>query len=279
MKFIHLIRDFWFSVITVFWGDKDSLVLCSPWSGPLSKLKYKLNLRSGNEAGYYYGNYDQNIFFILKDFIRNDWVVWEYGCFVGYYSVFFSTKVGSTRFVALEGNCENYKRVCANVELNGNLAKYVVNAVVSDLDGFVDFEIDPNTNSRLVRDFVYVGEDSSRFKDPKNIVKTKSFTPDGMLTDFPKPDFIKIDIEGAEFVVLDSMHKIATEIRPFILLELHNPLCDKKASTFCVKYNYMPFLFGKKRLEKIEISDICETILLIPVEKKHELARISQRVQ
>jgi len=275
MKVIHLFRDFWFAVITALFGDKNGLVQCSPWTGPLCKLKYKLNLKSRNEAGYYYGSYDSEIIGVLKKIIKSDWNVWEFGCFIGYYSVFFSTKVGSDRFVALEGNPENHKRVCDNIEINGNCAKYVLNAAVSDLDGFVDFEIDPNTNSRLVRDFVYVGGDFSMYKAPKNTLKVKSFTPDGMLSDFPAPNFIKIDIEGAEFVVLDSMHKVASEIRPCICLECHNPLCDKKGAEFCSKYNYVPFLFEKQGLKKIAVSDVCGTVLLIPVEKIQEIAGTS----
>ena len=267
MKMVHFARDLWFSLVTAIFGDRKGLVQCSPWGGPLQKLKYKLNLKSGNETGYYYGNYDRDIISFLKDFVQSDWNVWEFGCFIGYYSAFFSTKVGSDRFVALEGNSENHSRVCDNIELNGNFPRYVINAAVSDVDGFVDFEIDPNTNSRLVRDFVYVGEDSSKYKPPKNTVKVKSFTPDSMLSVFPAPNFIKIDIEGAEFVVLDSMHKIATEVRPFICLECHNPLCDKKSSDFCNKYNYVPFLFEKKGLKRIEIANVCGTVLLMPAEK------------
>jgi hypothetical protein len=39
----------------------------------------------------------------------------------------------------------------------------------------------------------------------------------------PVPDFLKIDVEGAEALVLQGATRLLAEVRPMMIIELHNP--------------------------------------------------------
>jgi Methyltransferase FkbM domain len=54
----------------------------------------------------------------------------------------------------------------------------------------------------------------------------------------PKPDLVKLDIEGAELLALPHAEKLTSEVRPLIILELHNPECDAAAWEFAGRANY-----------------------------------------
>lgn len=56
---------------------------------------------------------------------------------------------------------------------------------------------------------------------------------------FDSVDFIKIDVEGYEWKVLEGGHKIIEKHRPVIALESFNTTKNKlKLKEFCIKYNY-----------------------------------------
>jgi hypothetical protein len=81
----------------------------------------------------------------------------------------------------------------------------------------------------------------------------------------PRPDLIKLDIDGAELWALDYAELLATQVRPLFLVELHNPECDSAAWRFASRWNYKI-----ERFETGEAVDTAEsvhgTILLTPRE-------------
>jgi len=57
---------------------------------------------------------------------------------------------------------------------------------------------------------------------------------DGLVADgLPAPDVVKIDVEGAELEVLDGMERTLRELRPALVIELHEtnvPVADRLES-------------------------------------------------
>src|SRR5690606_38820328 len=52
------------------------------------------------------------------------------------------------------------------------------------------------------------------------------------------PDFIKFDLESAEIFALHNGHKLFSEKRPLLLLELHGINASEAAGKFLEKYKY-----------------------------------------
>src|SRR5690606_33057674 len=68
--------------------------------------------------------------------------------------------------------------------------------------------------------------------------KVDCFTIDFLSTVLPKPDFIKIDIEGIEEYALPKALKMAKKYSPLFLIESHNPNTETAIWEFAKKANY-----------------------------------------
>jgi hypothetical protein len=53
-----------------------------------------------------------------------------------------------------------------------------------------------------------------------------------------KPNLIKMDIEGAEKDALRHAEHMFHRVRPLLVLELHNPECDRSAWDFSCRFRY-----------------------------------------
>ena len=91
---------------------------------------------------------------------------------------------------------------------------------------------------------------------------------------YPKPDFVKLDIEGAEYMALKHCRRMATEIRPTILVELHNPECDEAAADFMKTYSYTALdvnfkqrIHNAKFVHDYRVKSKQFTLLMMPLEK------------
>jgi len=53
-----------------------------------------------------------------------------------------------------------------------------------------------------------------------------------------RPDFIKIDVEGAESRVFDGMSETLTQCRPVLLIEIHGAAGSQAFSSLLERYRY-----------------------------------------
>jgi hypothetical protein len=61
----------------------------------------------------------------------------------------------------------------------------------------------------------------------KQNLKVTVTTLDRAMERFGRPDFIKMDIEGAEVEALAGAERVLKEARPTMLIELHGPDCER----------------------------------------------------
>lgn len=258
----------YYRLLTTTFGDSKGLVLTTPRSGRGKGLKYKLDLSSGNEDGYYTGKYDCKILDHLNTLIKPGMVVWEFGVFVGYYTTIFSRWCGPNgKVVAFEPNPDNRARASENARLNGHTNTTFCPFAIGGPLGTIDFIINSNTNSHIPGVFVgaTMEEYTSRVERKEKILRVECYSPDQLLerTEIPKPDFIKIDIEGAELYAMQYMENICKTVRPLICLELHNPECDRAAFEFSQKHHYQIFVI-EKGIVATRYEDVGGTLLLTP---------------
>jgi hypothetical protein len=57
-------------------------------------------------------------------------------------------------------------------------------------------------------------------------VPVRTVTLDRLLDDYPTPDFLKIDVEGAEYQVLQGADRMLSDVRPKIYVEVGSELSD-----------------------------------------------------
>ncbi|HEY0678978.1 MAG TPA: FkbM family methyltransferase [Chitinophagaceae bacterium] len=144
----------------------------------------------------------------------------------------------------------NVKEITENFELNGLRNYSNVCAAVSDKDGSIYFELGDHDKQ---------GHISSRSDDDKHIkvntISLDSFIEQGN----PGPQFIKMDIEGAESSALRGFERNIEKYFPIMIIELHNPQEDKEVGKLLSFHKYTAYRFDpfkKLALKKISRLDV-----------------------
>lgn len=170
--------------------------------------------------GYWLGSYEYEKRRTMEALITPGSVVYDVGAHVGFYTLLFSELVGPAgRVVAFEPNPRNVGYLKKHLELNGITNAHVVEAAASDFTGMAAFADDSTS---------FTGRLSTRGNLDVSTVTLDEFVQREIA---PKPDYIKIDVEGAELSVLRGAGFILSSCRPTLFLathgeELHAQCCE-----------------------------------------------------
>lgn len=137
---------------------------------------------------------------LLGRIVRKGMVVYDIGANIGYYTLIFSDLVGKNGVVyAFEPEPENYRLLVKNIKANSCKNVRAVKKAVSDKSGKVKFFVSE----------AYKGDHSmSDLGAGSKPIEVDSITIDNFVRNKAKPDFVKIDAEGAEFLAVKGMAKL-----------------------------------------------------------------------
>jgi FkbM family methyltransferase len=149
----------------------------------------------------------------LREFVPAGSLVVDVGANVGFFSLRFAEWVGNGgEVIAIEPEDQNYNRLVSALEGKG-LSNRVrtLKAVAAAAPGVMLLEINPlhPADHKLSRDGVGVAVDAVALDD--------LFSGEGRRA----PSLVKIDVQGAEMMVLEGARKILREYRPALFVELH----------------------------------------------------------
>ncbi|HOI57293.1 MAG: FkbM family methyltransferase, partial [Methanoculleus sp.] len=160
------------------------------------------------------GTYEQHIAAVLQDRLKEGMVFFDIGANVGYYTLFASTLVGDDgRVVAFEPEPENMRLLIEHTRINRSTNVLPVQKALSDAPGILRFDGTAHTMCRL--------------SDGGNI-EVECTTLDAFIQESGvPPEILKMDIEGAEVRALHGADACLSEIRPEIILSIHDGLLDE----------------------------------------------------
>ncbi len=164
-------------------------------------------------AGYRLGTTEPEIQQALLKYLKKGDVVYDVGANVGFYSVLSAHIVGPEGHVyAFEPFSESAATARHNLALNGFTNATVIEEAVADVTGTEWFEMDTSPVT------FKLGED--RGDKGMNVPVT---TIDDFLEcrDVRPPDFIKLDVEGAEKRALLGLKATLGSHHPTVLCEVH----------------------------------------------------------
>ena len=190
--------------------------------------KYRLNKYSA--LAPLFGAWEKDSQRIFEAFVRNGDVVYDLGANTGIHSLHFSQLVGANGLVyAFEPMPYNLAEIALVIKLNQIKNIEIVPKAVSDRAGSFDFAVGNHTKAGSLE----VGLDSTQ------VVKVPVVTLDDLVAlGMRAPDFLKIDIEGAEGAALEGMDRTAAEHHPSMYIELHNPEQDVRVGKFLKRHAY-----------------------------------------
>lgn len=165
--------------------------------------------------------------------------VYDVGGYEGIFSLFFARRVGPTgRLITFEPNPANYAAIVANVALNGFAHVDVRPIAVGAAPGTATlvFPVDETARGSLLVDI------QDQIKQEKHIdaVDVPIESLDNLVAGgLPRPDFVKIDVEGFELDVLRGMAAVVASYRPALYIEIHGADIAKKLENATAVVEYL----------------------------------------
>jgi len=158
---------------------------------------------AGTTSGCWLGMYEEDHFLAIRKLVRPGMVVYDLGANAGFYTLALAKLVGASgRVFSFEPDARNTYLLRRHVDLNNLRNVTVVQAAVGSATGLVPF-----TGWEIVEKSAYLVPSISldEFIDAGN----------------PVPDFIKMDIEGAEAAALTGARGLLARARPNWLMATH----------------------------------------------------------
>jgi FkbM family methyltransferase len=172
-------------------------------------------------------------------------IIWDVGAHIGFHTLGFSTLVGPTgHVVGFEPNPSNRERLQQNLERNPDLASRIeiLPCGLSDRDGdsafAISHHIDSGASSMSFLDGAapWIDADTSAHWD-RVIVPMR--TADALIREGrPSPNVIKIDVEGAELLVLRGATETMRVGRPTVIVEVHSAKLAFEVREWFASCNY-----------------------------------------
>jgi len=182
--------------------------------------------------GYYNLDYthktEKQLYNELVDELQPTDVFYDIGANLGFFSALAGVK--GAKVFAFEPNPLTFNQLNQNLDAN-NVEYQLFQIALSDFEG----------KARL-----------SRGRGPNPMAKLdenggyRVEVKEGDSLDIPKPDVVKIDVEGHELEVLKGIKGILKNTRPVILYEVHSHQQVKKIDNFLEKMGYNTELLNRR---------------------------------
>jgi FkbM family methyltransferase len=203
------------------------------------------------------GNHDKFFFNYLHKFDLRSKTVFEIGAHIGYHAMMFAQLVGEAGYVhAFEPNVYNRERLQLILSKNRDLSQRIkiYEFAVSDKIGEIQLSFSPNIDDGKSSGSFIAGSHTPFKKDVYdkigfNKVNVKTITLDqlsSIIGNDIDPFLIKIDVEGAEHLVLQGGINIIKKYKPILLIEIHSIFNMLKVCEYCKSVDYIIELLNEE---------------------------------
>jgi FkbM family methyltransferase len=182
-----------------------------------------LHFNGGDSAvAFLLGTHDMEVQHALHRLLKPGMIVYDIGANVGFTALLAQKKVGPTgQVVCFEPLADNARRIQQNAALNGFRAVSVRQIALGAEDGEAEFQCsDSPTWGRLAE------AGAAPLATVSLKVPVRSLDSLVANDDLPLPQFIKMDVEGAEASVLRGSTTVLERARPVLVIELHHTYAD-----------------------------------------------------
>lgn len=197
--------------------------------GPLKGLQFRVSDNSGWSP--IVGRWEPESQLLFRQLIKPGFVIYDLGANNGIHSLLYSRLTGpSGKVFSFEPLPANVEEIQQNARLNAFDNITVVQAAVSNQSGETVFHLGLHNKQGSL---VGIGRESGT-----DITVRLLSLDDFILSGHPVPDFLKIDIEGAESMALEGFKQTTARVHPIFYIELHTPEQDKKVGAFFLEQGY-----------------------------------------
>ena len=211
----------------------------------------------------------------INNFVdNNDLIFWDIGANVGIYSIYSAIKYNNIKVVAFEPSTSNLRVLSRNISINNFSNKIIINQTpLFDKDfGFHKLNEEGFDEGGALNAFsVDYGYDGKKF-NPKNSYSIYGTSINFLLSNniLEIPDYIKIDVDGIEDLILKGGEKyLKHEKIKSILIELNESFVDQTSNSINIlKKNNFELLY-KKHSKEFDNSEKYSSIYNYVFKKKN----------
>ena len=199
------------------------------WVSPDAPLKY---LKPGERA------FDRDLLELAEQRLGPNDVVWDVGANIGTFSVAAATVATSGEVVAIEADiwlAGLLRQTAAEPFFAGRIK--VVPCAVAEEPGEARFVIAARGRASNALE---ASGGRSQMGGARETVLVPTLALDDLLINLPLPTFVKIDVEGAELMVLRGASRLLREVRPRIYIEVDERFAGE-VMALLVTANYAAF--------------------------------------
>lgn len=216
---------------------------------PDAQLKY---LKLGS------GAFDSDLITIAENFVEKDSVVWDVGANVGVFTFAAASIAKRGTVVSIEADVwlANLLGKTRRLPVYRNLDIRILPVALFNQDGIAVFKI--ADRGRASNSLEKAGG-LSQMGGVRERQYVPSLRMDTLLEEMPAPDFVKIDVEGAEKFVLEGADKILAEVTPVFYIEVSSVTRDV-IMEIMAKHGYVAYSPKGERLD----SNWTANVFLVP---------------
>lgn len=241
------------------WGPKEELLVYTKGGfkmlvSPHDYISYEI---------YFMGLYDPLMTSFLQAHIFEGNVCWDIGAERGWFTLLMADLVGKTgRVDSFEAFPPNFVKLKNNVDLNQFEWVTANNIAISDSTSKMFFVPPSDEVTRYVSFLQDCGGVGYLTQNPTpNSIEVPTVSLDDYVSTHPlkRLDFIKIDIEGAEYLALLGARNVISKFRPKIVIEynrdalLRTGASIEKLDELLDQYGYDRYTFYGK-MEKLQLE-------------------------
>jgi len=220
----------------------------------------KLKLHSFKHKGYWWRGKERegDTLISVNELLKPGCLAIDVGAHVGYLTQYFAHLVGPMgHVVAFEPSEDNLIYTRPNIAMMGNVK--LEECGISDYTGEARFFVESLTgqNNSLIEDYEVLNinaENAGVDFEKREIVINVTTIDEYCAAKQIRPDFIKIDIEGAETAAVNGMEQVLKNIRPIVLVEMSKDIMT--CFDLFSKANYSAFDIKLKPVPKNHFHEL-----------------------
>ena len=253
IKYIPLLKQLQQYIVRRYLNGKSSTSTIT--AGPAKGLVFPFEFPQ--DKLIWTGTYELKFAQALASYIKPGYVCYDIGAYKGYYSGIMALKGAGEVFV-FEPMPANIRKIKNLIKLNPDLKITLKEIAVADYSGDVEFKLMPEETMGKLSKSTF-----QAYEKEVEILKIPSYSIDDLIENgLREPDFIKIDVEGAEELVLEGAKNLLTRKKPILMIEVHSEEIGKRCNEMLKQIYSIIYVLETGGLPEDSTLSICHYVAL-----------------